>query len=1150
MQMQNDTRGSLRGGLQRVIPAACWLALAGAAAARGLDPAGLAAEKFRSGAGFSFRVAFVKGWPTLSHNTPLLPLEMYRGATSPVAAIAFADTAAPRPQMEGGWEHRRATYALTGGKASLIVSRLSPAVLIESDRRNVALRWAAGPRHLAFVRGGKPIVAAAEKLAELKGDALAFSEPWLLVWFSSAAPLHGWPEPFDVENERGVSKQWLQQAPPALDLPVLIRLEHKPASIRLNAGTDLELGFSRKVGKLALMPLMGGKVLLPAETQGWAAALPNDVLAGCRLWAAKLRDYPLTVQESFLVDADKGELTVAQKFGWLSFDDDWNSPPVKAAPVPPMLALAVGAGAHVKFFRDDKEVRPVDYHLMDTPGKAMGIEGADAYEYRIGGLKELLARRPGPAAVAPAARPLQEKLAGHVQEMVDAGPLQPLLYIYGGIGGTWFSHYYWSTSAELATALATAHPYLPTALQDKAVAYLKDEWRRFPPLKFDRARYTTGRLRTPYEFPWKEMRQVAFAMQREERYRRGDCFHELYGIDACLTLTGEEPAGGLKDAASRLAGTFLARQDWAILGPSRLRDERNRHAVFYYNLQGPATYNRWLAGAVGLTRLAGRLGWKDIEPAAWYLLGKLAMARVAQARYVAAMHKAGLVRGAAGDDNRALLHIDPTCAVVGRGALETGVHQNQELPPFCDLTEEVGRLLGTCARAECKTYLDHLDRSLPLWYISEAPKQQATEHRTSPLQHYSGNVLAQYWVLGKTGEAFTRYVDTTRFLGDLYYIRNLAAAIDSFAAGEAPKPSARLGLSVRGDGVLVKDGRPFRGIGVNYFDAFYRTLKDANDTSYDEGFRALASHGIPFARFMCGGFWPAENRLYMADRERYFRLLDGVVKSAERHGIGLIPSLFWHRSTVPDLVGEPCDQWGNAKSRTHAFLRTYTREVVTRYRGSPAVWGWEFGNEYNLSADLPNAARHRPPTPAHLGTPASRTARDELTRDMIRTAFAAFGREVRRHDPHRIITTGSSLPRPSAWHQRTERSWKPDTPEQLAEVLLADHADPINVISVHVYKAPERLKGAAAAARRAKKPLFVGEFGVLGAPSAEARRRFAELLALIETHRACLAALWVYDFARQEEWNVTATNDRAYQLKVISEANRRMRTEASIPPAR
>ena len=82
---------------------------------------------------------------------------------------------------------------------------------------------------------------------------------------------------------------------------------------------------------------------------------------------------------------------------------------------------------------------------------------------------------------------------------------------------------------------------------------------------------------------------------------------------------------------------------------------------------------------------------------------------------------------------------------------------------------------------------------------------------------------------------------------------------------------------------------PYRGIGVNYFDAFARTLTDHNDTSYDAGFRVLAEHRIPFARFMCTGFWPAEMKLYREDKQAYFKLLDGVVLSAQKHGIGLIP---------------------------------------------------------------------------------------------------------------------------------------------------------------------------------------------------------------------------------------------------------------------
>jgi hypothetical protein len=371
----------------------------------------------------------------------------------------------------------------------------------------------------------------------------------------------------------------------------------------------------------------------------------------------------------------------------------------------------------------------------------------------------------------------------------------------------------------------------------------------------------------------------------------------------------------------------------------------------------------------------------------------------------------------------------------------------------------------------------------------------------------------------------------------------LAAAAALQGAPAAAK-GGEPGLSVREDGRLVKDGEPVRCIGVNYFDAFLRTLVKPGDTSYEEGLRELARHKIPLARFMCGGYWPAQMKAYQDNPPQYFERLDAVVKAAEKHGVGLIASLFWHVATVPDLVGEPCDQWGNPKSKTHAFMRAYTRDVVTRYRDSPAIWGWEFGNEYNLPADLPNAADHRPPVQPQLGTPAARTARDELTHDMVRTALAEFAKEVRRHDPHRIITSGNAYPRATAWHQRREKAWTSDTPEQSAEMLLGDNPDPMDVLSVHWYaEGADRLVASMAVAARARKPLFVGEFGVPGPPSPETEKRFGEMLAAIEQAGVPLAALWVYGRAGQDgEWNVTAANARGYQLKAVAEANERIRT--------
>ena len=366
----------------------------------------------------------------------------------------------------------------------------------------------------------------------------------------------------------------------------------------------------------------------------------------------------------------------------------------------------------------------------------------------------------------------------------------------------------------------------------------------------------------------------------------------------------------------------------------------------------------------------------------------------------------------------------------------------------------------------------------------------------------------------------------------------MAATVTAACPAPAAEEETPPGLTVGPGGVLLKAGRPWRGIGVNGFDLFARTLADPADTSYRDG--------IPFARFMCGGFWPAEWRLYREDRAEHFRRLDAVVAAAEEHGVGLVPSLFWNASTVPDLVGDPCSAWGDPGSATHRFMREYVREVVTRYRTSPAVWAWEFGNEYNLKADLPNAASHRPKVVPRLGTPETRTDRDDLTRAMIRTAFAAFAREVRRYDPHRPITTGNSILRPSAWHQIHEGTWGRDTPEQFAEMLLADHPNPVNLISVHCYGVNvERMGPAAEAARGAGKPLFVGEFGVKGAATPESRRALDRILAEIEEHRVPMAALWVFDFRRRaDQWNVAPTNERAWQLDRIAEVNARWRDSA------
>ena len=394
----------------------------------------------------------------------------------------------------------------------------------------------------------------------------------------------------------------------------------------------------------------------------------------------------------------------------------------------------------------------------------------------------------------------------------------------------------------------------------------------------------------------------------------------------------------------------------------------------------------------------------------------------------------------------------------------------------------------------------------------------------------------------------------TRRIFALFWGAILAGAVVHAARAGSP------GLRVVDGGAVELNGAPVRAIGVNYMSAFTRCLEDPDDTSYRAGFETLAAYEIPFARLNFGGFFPVEWALYQEDPDRYFALMDGVVRAAEQHGIGLVPSLFWWTACIPDLMGEPRNQWANPESKTQAFMRAYVRQVVTRYGDSPAIWAWELGNEYSLAADLPNAAEHRPWTHVKKGCPPERGPDDDLTSDMVNAAAAAFAAEVRKYDPHRPVTTGHSIPRRSAHHQRVALSWTVDSAAEFRGNIMYMTPDPVDLVSIHLYPhAKERrfgeesvsyerlLSEAAAAARAAGKGFFVGEFGPPPDNEAPWTRESAKeeglkVLAAIEASDVPLAAFWVFDFPWQEPFiNVSTENHRRHYLTALRDANRRIR---------
>lgn len=339
-----------------------------------------------------------------------------------------------------------------------------------------------------------------------------------------------------------------------------------------------------------------------------------------------------------------------------------------------------------------------------------------------------------------------------------------------------------------------------------------------------------------------------------------------------------------------------------------------------------------------------------------------------------------------------------------------------------------------------------------------------------------------------------------------------------------------VGLTAGPEGTVLKDGKPFRGIGVNYIEPFLRLLDDPTDMSCEQGFATLHRYSIPFVRMVGSGWGGAGMALYRTDPAEYFRRLDRVIAAAERHQVGIIFSMFWTHWPL-ELAGERgLHLWNTPGTASHTLMCRYIQEVVERYRSSPAIWVWEFGNELNLSVDLPNAAE--------FGI----QPEDRFTHAEMRKLLVEFATQVRRHDPTRLIDSGGTAPRASAWHQMTELSWTPDSPEDWCRMLMDDTPDPLNLVSVHSYGEDDLalMPLIAVTAKRMGKPLLIGEFGVPGPRDESSERLFRAQLAAIEENGVALAAAWEFDTRIRSEWNIVEGGDRGYMLEAIREANQRL----------
>ena len=324
-----------------------------------------------------------------------------------------------------------------------------------------------------------------------------------------------------------------------------------------------------------------------------------------------------------------------------------------------------------------------------------------------------------------------------------------------------------------------------------------------------------------------------------------------------------------------------------------------------------------------------------------------------------------------------------------------------------------------------------------------------------------------------------------------------AAAIDSGAFPDAARPAdvgAPVDAATPADAsMLVDAGAPGQDagpqpdpgmIGANVYELlfYYLGLEPGGPARAQAVLDDAKAQGLGHVRFIATGFWPTNMTTgsgWRNDPASYWAAFDALMSDAEARGIRLVPSVVWNLSLFPDLVGEPIGKLMEPGSASRSMAEQYVTEVVTRYRGRPAILFWELGNEWNLSADIditcddcasPSGKCGLWPT---LGTPCKRTAADNIfscnpcrgvssaQQDLGQFA-SAMASLIRGLDPAHSVSSGFGYPRPAAWHLAAHPcpacDWTADSPADVQAALAQTHRAPIDVVSVHHYPGDDLLR--------------------------------------------------------------------------------------------
>lgn len=342
----------------------------------------------------------------------------------------------------------------------------------------------------------------------------------------------------------------------------------------------------------------------------------------------------------------------------------------------------------------------------------------------------------------------------------------------------------------------------------------------------------------------------------------------------------------------------------------------------------------------------------------------------------------------------------------------------------------------------------------------------------------------------------------------------------------------QLGTSASGEPRMMLAGVQLYTTGVNAFNIFTQALGNGghhNLDLIDQTVAVLKQEKVPYIRFSCSPFYDYQMNQYTDDKEAYFACLDHLATLCDEAHVLIMPSVFWNCGCLPAYFSEKMEQaWGNTSSDTYGFMLKYTKEVVDCLKGHKCLAAWEFGNEFNLAADIGIAGY------------------EQMSSKCVETTLKGFAETCLENDPEkRMVMSGHAVMRNAQYHLYTQHNWTVDTVDEYRTISGLMNPEPVKGMSEHVYDDPRQFAGqgsltlanqlaeAKKCAASLGKVYYVGEFTGPHSSAKDWEEQMTKHYAAHFAQRIQLSLVWNYALKGDIEWSYKADTewgDAAFRL--------------------